>query len=151
MDEKREPNIGLSERAVRRFIENNRLIEQIAQGFPSIDLSVAPKGATSPQPTAPVAPAPRPATSSAPTQTTGMSFDEALSRLRMVIATIPSGKRREIIPILISRYKAMVAPEDRNDLEAVAMSYLPNEDDESSAMIKRMLPIMLVLSLLRRD
>jgi len=146
------PSVGLDE-WVKERVRSNPMVQEIAKGFAqdaSLRNMFPPQTATA----VPKPPLPTETKASAPitpTQTTGMAFDEAIAKLRVMFASIPSNKRKELIPLVIEKMKPKVNPEDRDAFETIGLSFIPSEQDETDNMLKRMLPIMLIMSMLRRD
>ena len=92
-------------------------------------------------------PAPTPAPMSTPVSG-GLTFDEAFTRLRMLLGTIPQKSRQAMLPILVERMSRRLSdPADREDFRTLGMSLLDTQQ-ESDAFQKYM-PILLILSMMR--
>jgi hypothetical protein len=77
-----------------------------------------------------------------------MSFEEAFTRLRMLLATIPEKNRQAMLPLLVERIGKRIAdPTDREDFQTLAMSL--QENQQNSDVLQKYLPIILILSMMR--
>lgn len=80
--------------------------------------------------------------------TANMSFEEAFTRLRMLLATIPEKNRQAMLPLLVERIGKRIAdPTDREDFQTLAMSL--QENQQNSDVLQKYLPIILILSMMR--
>jgi hypothetical protein len=84
------------------------------------------------------------------TTSAGMSFDEAFSRLRMLLGALPSRQREKLLPILVERIAKRVKPEDVEDFKTLGYS-LQEERENKDDILKTYLPILLIFSLLRSN
>jgi len=82
------------------------------------------------------------------TPTPTMSFDEGVSRLRMVLGVLPAHQRRKVLPILVERMAKRLIPEDVEDFKTIGYGLLEEEETKRDAL-ERYLPILLILSMMR--
>jgi len=99
------------------------------------------------KPKAAATPAPTP-TASVETPTSTISFDEAVSRLRMMLGVLPTNQRQRALPVLIERMAKRLNPEDVEDFRTIGYGLLGEEDTKKDALEKYM-PILLILSMMR--
>jgi hypothetical protein len=81
------------------------------------------------------------------TPSPAMGFDEAFSRLRMMLGALPESQRQKMLPFLIERISKRVKPEDVEDFKTLAYSL--GEDNSNSNAFEKYLPILLILSMMR--
>jgi hypothetical protein len=99
------------------------------------------------KPKAAATPAPTP-TASVETPTSTISFDEGISRLRMMLGVLPTNQRQRALPVLIERMAKRLNPEDVEDFRTIGYGLLGEEDTKKDALEKYM-PILLILSMMR--
>jgi hypothetical protein len=99
------------------------------------------------KPKAAATPAPTP-TASVETPTPTISFDEGISRLRMMLGVLPTNQRQRALPVLIERMAKRLNPEDVEDFRTIGYGLLGEEDTKKDALEKYM-PILLILSMMR--
>jgi len=103
----------------------------------------------------PTSSAPSQTAASAPTSTPtstpvsgGMTFDEAFTRLRMLLGTIPQKSRQAMLPILVERMSRRLSdPADREDFRTLGMSLLDTQQETDA--LQKYMPILLILSMMR--
>jgi len=83
-----------------------------------------------------------------PSVETPLSFDEAFSRFRIMVGTLPAHQRQKMLPILVERMAKRVKPEDVEDFKTLAYGLL-EENGNKSDVLERYLPILLILSMMR--
>jgi len=114
------------------FAEITKLLEEKSKAN-------APKSTPSPTPTP---------TASVETPTPTISFDEGISRLRMMLGVLPTNQRQRALPVLIERMAKRLNPEDVEDFRTIGYGLLGEEDTKKDALEKYM-PILLILSMMR--
>jgi hypothetical protein len=114
------------------FAEITKLLEEKSKAN-------APKSTPSPTPTP---------TASVETPTPTISFDEGVSRLRMMLGVLPANQRQKALPVLIERMAKRLNPEDVEDFRTIGYGLLEEEDTKKDAL-EKYLPILLILSMMR--
>jgi len=80
----------------------------------------------------------------------GMTFDEAFTRLRMLLGTIPQKSRQSVLPVLVERMSRRLSdPADREDFRTLGMSLLETQQEGDG--FQKYMPILLILSLMRNS